>query len=108
MHTNSQNPQLDSLPPETIQAFLDALAALSLRHGIVVDSGSHAPMHPDVGGYLLATGGYLHTYAPGEQLVRRVVANLYDALCQTPSATFVADFAGMTAHERMRSLRGLP
>jgi hypothetical protein len=95
---------VDQLPRETVQAFLDDLAALSARHGVVIDSGSLVPRDDDVGGYLLATAGYLHSYAVGDREAEVVRANLLDAMAQQPPRTMTADIAGLTAHELIRRL----
>lgn len=103
----SQLPQLGTLPPETIHAYLDALAALSLRFGIVVASGSLVPTHADVGGYFIAPGGYLFVYDRDKRSSFDLAADLHDVPTGQPPSTFVSDVAGMTAHDRVRILAGL-
>lgn len=98
----AQPTSVDRLPRETVQAFLDDLAALSARHGIVIDSGSLVPRDDDVGGYLLATAGYLYAYSVGDRGVEVVRSNLLDAIARQPPRTMTADIAGITAHELIR------
>lgn len=96
---------VDQLPRETVQAFIDDLGALSARYGIVIDSGSLVPRDADVGGYLLATAGYLHSYAVGDREVEVLRANVLDAIARQTPRTMAADIAGITAHELIRRLR---
>jgi hypothetical protein len=98
----AQPTNVDQLPRETVQAYLDDLAALSARHGIVIDSGSLVPRRDDVGGYLLATGGYLHAYAAGDREVHVVTANLREAFAERQPRTMTANIAGITAHDLIR------
>jgi hypothetical protein len=97
---------VDHLPRERVQAYLDELAMLSVRHAIVVDSGSLVPRRDEVGGYLLAAGGYLHTYPVGDREVRVVTANLREAFAQRQPRTLTADIAGITAHDLIRRSAG--
>lgn len=98
-----QPANIDHLPEEKVQAYLDDLALLSARHGIVIDSGSLAPRRGDVGGYLLATGGYLHVYRVGDRNAEIVRANFREALTQRRRPrTMAADIAGITAHDLIR------
>ena len=96
---------LDHLPRERVQAFLDDLAVLSARHGIVIDSGSLVPRRDDVGGYLFATAGYLHAYPVGDRDVEVVRANFREAFAQRQPRTMTADIAGITAHDLIRRSR---
>jgi hypothetical protein len=100
----SQPTNIDQLPRERVQAYLDDLAALAARHGIVIDSGSLLPRRDDVGGYLLAVGGYLHTYPVGDRDVEVVRANLREALAQRQPRTMTADIATITGHDLIRRL----
>jgi hypothetical protein len=97
-----QPTNVDHLPRESVQAFLDDLAMLSVRHGIVIDSGSLVPRRDYVGGYLLATSGYLHTYPVGDRETEAVTANLHEAFAQRRPHTLTADIAGITAHDLIR------
>ena len=101
----SPPPNVDHLPREQVQAYLDDLAVLSARHGIVIYCGSLAPRGADNGGYLLATGGYLHVYPVGEREVEVVRANLSEAFAQRRPRTMTADIAGITAHDLFRRSR---
>ena len=85
-----------------MQAYLDDLAVLTARHGIVIHCGSLAPRGDDIGGYLLATGGYLHVYPVGDREVEVVRANLSEAFAQRRPRTMTADIAGITAHDLIR------
>lgn len=98
----SQPTSVDHLPRERVQRFLDDLAALTARHGIVIHCGSLAPRGDDIGGYLLATGGYLHAYAVGDREVELVRANLPEAFAQRRPRTMTSDIAGITAHDLIR------
>lgn len=49
----SNIPDLDTYPSETIQAYLDAIAALSIKHGLVIDFANLMPTYPGIGGYCL-------------------------------------------------------
>ena len=61
------------LQRETVQAYLDDLATLAVRHGIVIDGGVLSPRSADTGGYLLVTrGGCLRTYATDSHQARNV------------------------------------
>lgn len=100
----AQPTNVDHLPREQVQAYLDDLAALSARHGIVIDSGSLAPRSDAVGGYLLAAGGYLYTYPVGDRVVEVVRANLCEAFAQRQPRTMTADITGITAHDLIRRL----
>lgn len=93
---------LSHLRHEVVQAYLDGLAVLSARHGIVIDSGSLMPRGADVGGYVLTAGGYLHVYPVGEGDAQIVSANIRDAFEQRKPRTLASDIAGLTAHELMR------
>lgn len=93
---------VDHLPREKVQAFLDDLATLAARHGIVINCGSLEPRGDDLGGYLLATGGYLHTYPVGDREVEVVRANIREAFAQRRPRTMTADIAGITAHDLIR------
>ena len=101
----SQPTSVDHLPREQVQAFLDDLASLTARHGIVVHCGNLAPRGDDNGGYLLATGGYLHIYPVGDREVDVVRANLSEAFAQRRPRTMTSDIAGVTAHDLVRRLR---
>lgn len=101
----AQPTSVDQLPREVVQAYLDDLAALSARHGIVIDSGSLVPRHDNVGGYLLATAGYLHAYPVGDREVEVVRANLREALARCRPRTMTADITGITAHDLIRRSR---
>lgn len=98
----TQPTSVDQLPRETVQAFIDDLAALSARHGIVIESGNLVPRFNDVGGYLLATAGFLYSYAVGDREVEVVRTNVLDAIARQPPRTMTADIAGITAHELIR------
>jgi hypothetical protein len=100
----AQPTSVDQLPRERVQAYLDDLAALSARHGIVIDSGSLVPRRDDVGGYLLAVGGFLHAYPVGDREVEVVRANLREAIAQRQPRTMTADIAGISAHDLIRRL----
>lgn len=102
MMPSAQPNSLDHLPREKLQAFLDDLAALAARHRIVIDSGSLVPRRDDVGGYLLATAGFLHTYPIGDREIEVVRANLREAISQRQPRTMTADIAGITAHDLIR------
>lgn len=56
------------MTPERIQAFLDDLALLSVKHGIVLEEGAEGvkvlPLHPDFGGYETSCR-YLGSFAAG-------------------------------------------
>jgi hypothetical protein len=97
-----QPTNVDHLPRENVQAFLNDLAMLSVRHGIVIDSGSLVPRRNDVGGYLLATSGYLHTYPVGDREVQVVAANIREAFAPRRPRTLTAAIAGITAHDLIR------
>lgn len=103
----SQLPQLDTLPAETVQAYLGALAALSAKFGIVIVTGSLLPMHPGVDGYHIAPGGYLFAYDRDERASIGVAGGLRDLPTKNPRHTFMCDIAGMSAHNRLRILRDL-
>ena len=105
MQTIFQPTDLSHLPRETVQAYLDELAVLSARYGIVIDNGSLMPRHIDVGGYLLTTGGYLQMYPVGDRASEIVRANLRDAFAQRQPRTLAADIAGLTAHDLIRRSR---
>lgn len=87
---------IDHLPRERVQAYLDDLAALSVRHGVVAHTASLEPRSADVGGYLLAVGGFLHIYTIGE------AAGLLDDIAQGQPHPLAADIAGVTAHDLVR------
>lgn len=97
-----QPTNVDHLPRERVQAYLDDLAAISVRHRIVIDSGSLVPRRDAVGGYLLATSGSLHTYPVGDREVQVVAANLREVFAQRQPRTLTADIAGITAHDLIR------
>ena len=96
---------VDHLPREQVQAYLDDLAVLTARHGIVIYCGSLALRGDDTGGYLLATGGYLHAYPVGDREVEVVRANLSEAFAGRRPRTMTADIAGITAHDLIRRSR---
>jgi hypothetical protein len=96
---------VEQLPAEAIQVYLDDLAALSARHGIVIDSGSLVPRAADVGGYLLGTHGFLYAYKAGDRVVEVFRANLDAALKQRQPRTLTADISGITAHDLIRRSR---
>ena len=102
----AQPTSVDHLPPEKVQRFLDDLAALSARHGIVIDSGSLSPRSDAVGGYLLAAGGYLHVYAVDDREADVIRANLDEVFAQRRPRTMTAGIAGITAHDLIRRLHG--
>jgi hypothetical protein len=106
-HTATHPLQINSLPPDTVQAYLDALAALSARYGIVIDSGSLRPMDGDIGGYLLTTGGYLGLYPLGDRMADVIRDNLSSAPGRCDPYTRVSDIAGLSAHDLIRLLRKL-
>ena len=85
-----------------MQAYLDDLAVLTARHGIVIHCGSLSPRGDDTGGYLLATGGYLHTYPVGDREVEVVRANLSEAFAGHRPRTITSDIAGITADDLIR------
>jgi hypothetical protein len=95
---------VDHLPQEELQSFLDDLATLAARHWIVINCGSLELRGDDLGGYLLATGGYLHSYRVGDCEVEAVRANLQEAFAQRRPLTMTADIAGITAHDLIRRL----
>jgi hypothetical protein len=41
-----EHPDLDTWPPQIIQAYLDAVAALSIKHGLVIDLANVMPTYP--------------------------------------------------------------
>lgn len=96
---------VDQLPQQQVQAYLDDLAAISARHSLVIDSGSVVPRRDDVGGYLLATGGYLFSYPVGDSAVAAVQANVAAAFAGRHPRTMKADIAGITAHDLIRRYR---
>ena len=106
-HTAKQLLQITSLPPDTVQAYLDALAALSARYGIVIDSGSLRPIDGDIGGYLLTTGGYLRLYPLGDRVAHVIRDSLSNAPGRCDPYTRVSDIAGLSAHDLIRLLRKL-
>lgn len=106
--TGSHISQISSLPPETVQTYLDALATISAKFGIVIDCGSLRPMDDDVGGYLLTTGGYLRLYSIGDRVADVVRDNLRgDGPAQWDPHTMVSDIAGLSAHDLIRFIRKL-
>lgn len=96
----AQPTNVDHLPREKVQAFIDDLAALTARHGIVICS--LAPCGDDIGGYLLATGGYLHAYLVGDCEVEVVHAKPTEAFAHPRPLPMTADIAGITAHDLVR------
>jgi hypothetical protein len=101
----SQPTNVDHLPRERVQAFLDDLADLTARHGIVIHCGSLAPRGDDIGGYRLATGGYLHAYPVGDREGEVARANLPEVFAQRRPRTMTSDIAGITAHDLIRRSR---
>jgi hypothetical protein len=93
-----------TLPSDTIQSFLDGLAALSTRHGIVVDMANLMPLHPGAGGYFVSPGGYLTTASPDEagEMMRAPQGSA------APEArAYVTAFAAISGHDRLRILRDI-
>lgn len=102
LNSHAALPQISSLPHDTVNAYLGALAVVSVRYRIVIDSGSLLPIHADVGGYLLTTGGYLRVYPPGDRIAHFVQRNLADMPGQCDPYTRVADIAGLSADDVLR------
>lgn len=94
------------LSREAVQAYLDDLAALSVRYGIVVDGGVLRPRDADVGGYLLVVrSGQVRTYATDSDEARFTAQG--HRRTGRRSRTMTADVAGITAHQVIQRLRGL-
>lgn len=88
---------------ETVQAYLDDLATLAVRYGLVIDGGFLSPRNADTGGYHLATrDGYLRTYAVDSHQARCVARKPH---ARRYRSTVTADIAGITGHELIRRLR---
>ncbi|HRO27394.1 MAG TPA: hypothetical protein PLD19_08160 [Luteimonas sp.] len=106
MHFQRSNiPDLDTCPPQTIQTYLEAVAALSIKHGLVIDFANVMPTYPGVGGYCLTRCGYLRVYAHDELPVEAVTRERLLAEPEDPRHhTYIADFASMSAHDRLRLL----
>ena len=95
-----------SLAPESIQGFLDDLATISLKHGVVLDFADMMPIYPQVAGYFAGMGGYL-TACTDERMVH--FADESERLhAQSPHTRgFRTAFADLSAHDRLRILRDL-
>lgn len=94
----------NSLPADDIQAFLQGLAVLSLRHGVVVDMANLMPRYAGVGGYFLSSDGYLTIASPDEV---DEMAHAIQEAASPESRAYMAPFGSMTSHDRIRILRGL-
>jgi hypothetical protein len=109
MHFQRSNiPDLDICSPATIQAYLDGIAALSIRHGLVADFANLMPLYPEVGGYCLTGCGYLRVYTTGELAdvaAIREQLRAASAASDTRPRTYISDFASLSGHERLRLLK---
>lgn len=91
------------LQRETVQAYLDDLATLAVRHGIVIDGGVLSPRSADTGGYLLVIrSGHLRTYATDSHQARILAVKPRG---KRRRSTMTGDIAGITGHEMIRRLR---
>jgi hypothetical protein len=87
----------------TVRAYLDELAALAVRYGIVVESGYLAPRSADTDGYLLSARGYVRTYAAGSH--ESFVAEGLRGSKRFRSWVMAASISSITAHELIRQRR---
>ena len=96
---------LHDLEREAVQDFLDDLAVLAFRYGIVVESGTLAPRGNDVGGYLLlAKSAHLRTYDIGSY-GSRLAAKGPHATTGRRSVTMTSSITALTAHAVITRLR---
>lgn len=100
-----QPTSLCHLSRDRVQAYLDDLAALAVRHGIVVETGFLAPRGDDIGGFLVTARGHLSTYAIDSREGRAFARNPRAAQTRRRPPVVVADIAGITAHDLVRRLR---
>lgn len=106
MRKNSPPRTLFDLPSETVQAFLDAISAVSVRFGIAFYGGSLELLPEATGSYLVSFGGQLRLLNDcdrDEQLDHeRLLAN------HEPSwpPSYVSSLRGLSAHHLIRAIHG--